>query len=54
MAKKNKIPKRMENKCKSCRYTWHPRGHNRSYACPRCGSTAVKTRWIVSIFRALF
>ncbi|MES2069867.1 MAG: hypothetical protein V4488_05935 [Pseudomonadota bacterium] len=33
--------KRTQNKCKSCGYTWYPRGKNISLKCPRCGSTNV-------------
>jgi predicted RNA-binding Zn-ribbon protein involved in translation (DUF1610 family) len=54
MAKKNKLPKRLENKCKKCKYTWHPRGHAKSHKCPRCGSEKVKQRWVLELFRSLF
>lgn len=33
--------KRPQNRCKSCHYTWYPRGKDVSYMCPRCGSTDV-------------
>jgi len=32
---------RPQNVCKSCGYTWHPRGHSLSPRCPRCGGTRV-------------
>jgi hypothetical protein len=32
---------RPPNVCDKCYYRWHPRGHNRSLRCPKCGSTAV-------------
>jgi hypothetical protein len=34
--------KRPENICGSCRYTWFPRGKDRSLICPRCGSADVR------------
>lgn len=30
------------NACKACGYTWQPRGHNISRACPSCRSTNVR------------
>jgi hypothetical protein len=33
------IPKRPQNICHSCHYTWYPRGKNLSRYCPYCGST---------------
>src|SRR5438128_436932 len=30
------------NRCRSCGYTWYPRGKNVSLRCPGCGSTAVE------------
>lgn len=35
--------KRPQNCCKSCGYTWYPRGKNLSLRCPNCGHTGVKT-----------
>ncbi|MFY9223918.1 MAG: hypothetical protein WAQ98_14705 [Blastocatellia bacterium] len=32
------LTKRPQNVCKSCNYTWHPRGHSLSSKCPKCGS----------------
>lgn len=29
------------NRCLSCFYTWYPKGHNFSAACPQCGSPSV-------------
>lgn len=34
--------RRPQNVCKSCGYTWNPRGHNLSPNCPRCGGTKVR------------
>src|ERR1700733_10023683 len=36
------MPFRPENICRSCDYTWSPRGHNISRRCPHCGSSAVE------------
>lgn len=33
--------KRPQNKCKSCSYTWYPRGKSLSLKCPSCGSSQV-------------
>ena len=33
--------KRPKNKCKSCGYTWFPRGKNVSPQCPQCGHVGV-------------
>jgi len=33
--------KRHQNKCKSCGYTWYPRGKDLSAECPKCGSSEV-------------
>lgn len=33
--------KRSKNKCKSCGYTWYPKGKNLSRKCPDCGSREV-------------
>lgn len=33
--------KRSQNKCKTCSYTWYPRGKNLSHKCPKCGSEDV-------------
>jgi hypothetical protein len=30
------------NQCRTCGYTWHPRGHNLSRVCPACGSGDVQ------------
>ena len=30
--------KRPQNHCKTCGYTWYPRGKSISHKCPRCGS----------------
>jgi len=35
--------KRPQNKCKSCGYTWYPRGKYLSIKCPNCGSSKVST-----------
>jgi predicted RNA-binding Zn-ribbon protein involved in translation (DUF1610 family) len=35
------MTRRPLNKCKTCGYTWHPRGHSVSRRCPSCGSTEV-------------
>jgi RNA polymerase subunit RPABC4/transcription elongation factor Spt4 len=35
--------KRPQNKCKSCGYTWYPRGKHISNKCPNCGSADVST-----------
>lgn len=35
--------KRPQNKCKSCGYTWYPRGKHISSKCPSCGSNKVST-----------
>lgn len=37
--------KRPQNKCKSCGYTWYPRGKNLSSKCPNCGSQDVSIKW---------
>jgi hypothetical protein len=34
---------RSQNRCGSCGYTWSPRGHYVSRACPNCRSTQVST-----------
>ena len=34
-----RIPQRPQNICKTCNYSWYPRGKNISHRCPRCGST---------------
>jgi predicted nucleic acid-binding Zn-ribbon protein len=33
--------KRAQNQCKTCSYTWHPRGKSLSAKCPKCGGTDV-------------
>lgn len=33
-----KTTKRPQNRCKSCGYTWYPRGKSLSPKCPNCGS----------------
>lgn len=33
--------KRSQNRCKSCGYTWYPRGKSISLKCPSCGSEDV-------------
>lgn len=33
--------KRSQNKCRACKYTWHPKGKNLSLKCPGCGGTEV-------------
>lgn len=33
--------KRPQNKCKSCGYTWYPKGKDISLKCPSCSSTNV-------------
>lgn len=35
--------KRPQNKCKSCGYTWYPRGKSLSIKCPNCGGREVST-----------
>jgi len=35
--------KRPQNRCKSCGYTWHPRGKSLSNKCPNCGGTQIST-----------
>lgn len=35
--------KRPQNKCKSCGYTWYPRGKHLSLKCPSCGGKEVST-----------
>ena len=35
--------KRPQNKCKSCGYTWYPRGKSLSNKCPNCGGTQIST-----------
>ena len=51
--------KRPQNICRSCRYTWYPRGKNVSAQCPRCGSQEVETQFeafiraIAYLFEAL-
>ena len=27
------------NSCAACGHTWHPRGHDLSHNCPRCGAS---------------
>jgi len=39
------IPQRPQNICKTCHYTWYPRGKNISHRCPRCGSTRTEMRY---------
>lgn len=34
--------KRPQNFCRSCGYSWYPRGKSRSAHCPQCGSTEVE------------
>ena len=34
-------PLRPLNECRTCGYRWYPRGHGRSYQCPRCASNSV-------------
>jgi hypothetical protein len=51
------MAKRLHNKCKSCGYTWYPKGKNISTKCPRCYSTAVDITLlekIKAIFSLLF
>lgn len=45
--------KRPQNKCKSCGYTWYPRGKSLSNKCPNCGSTQVSKVWSWSGLAAL-
>ncbi len=33
--------KRPRNVCRDCAHVWHPRGKNRAWKCPRCGSESV-------------
>lgn len=33
--------KRPQNKCKSCGYTWYPRGKSISNKCPNCGGSQI-------------
>lgn len=33
--------KRTQNVCKTCKYTWYPRGKSLSHKCPKCGSEDV-------------
>lgn len=44
--------KRMQNKCKNCKYTWYPRGKDMSIKCPNCGSRNIgfSGNWIFLIF----
>jgi uncharacterized OB-fold protein len=35
--------KRPQNKCKSCGYTWYPRGKSISIKCPNCGGGKIST-----------
>lgn len=35
--------KHPQNKCKSCGYTWYPRGKHLSIKCPNCGSSKTST-----------
>lgn len=37
------ITKRPQNKCKSCGYTWYPRGKSLSKKCPNCGGKNIST-----------
>jgi len=54
------MAKRPQNKCKNCYYTWYPRGHSVSVACPKCGCRDVGfsifewIKTIVSIFVFIF
>lgn len=43
--------KRMQNKCKDCKYTWYPRGKDLSMKCPNCGSRNIgfSGNWIFLI-----
>jgi ribosomal protein L37AE/L43A len=34
--------KRPQNQCRSCGYTWYPRGKRLSAKCPKCGSEKTK------------
>lgn len=33
--------KRMQNRCRTCKNTWYPRGKDLSDRCPRCGGSDV-------------
>lgn len=33
--------KRSQNKCRTCKYTWYPKGKNLSLKCPGCGGSDV-------------
>lgn len=33
--------KRSQNKCRTCKYTWYPKGKNLSLKCPGCGGTDI-------------
>jgi predicted RNA-binding Zn-ribbon protein involved in translation (DUF1610 family) len=36
-----RIPKRAQNTCSDCGYTWNPRGKDLSHECPQCGGGNV-------------
>lgn len=44
--------KRLQNFCRSCGYSWYPRGKDRSAQCPHCGSPEVELA-IEALLRAL-
>src|SRR5436309_385556 len=44
--------KRPQNVCRSCGYSWYPRGKNVSAQCPRCGSPEVELA-IEALLRAV-
>ena len=35
------MARRKLNECASCSYTWHPRDHNVSTKCPKCGGRYI-------------
>jgi hypothetical protein len=49
-----RLNKRPLNMCKSCSYTWYPRGKSLSGKCPRCGSTATDLVFLVVLLAVLW
>lgn len=47
--------KRPQNRCSTCKYTWHPRGKEKSLRCPKCGAETIEVplAWLAPI-RFLF